>query len=216
MQTNREYIEYRLLSEYSKSYPTYKKIRDKAEAIIKYNLIDSLYKKKNWERIEVISRIKEVESAINKLKRKREGRTLEESDTLATLTDMVGLKIRVFPNDYLEPIGTIIKNAFPIIEEDHEPQQEYGIDEKDYYADVIRLKYIASFKNNNINFEIQIVPFILDAFYEIDHDIIYKPDTKLPNPTLIARLMKEPNQNIVAAIKIWSKSFSYYFEKYGR
>lgn len=67
----------RLLDEYYKKRPVYKKIISIAKAKIEHQLIDLKANKKPWERIEVLSRVKDFESAYEKLKRSNEGNLIK-------------------------------------------------------------------------------------------------------------------------------------------
>ena len=105
-------IEAKLLREYFDNRPVYEKIINIARPQIEYNIIDLRIQKKPWERIDVIARVKEFSSALDKLKRQREGRILEETDSFSTLNDMAALKIRVFPNMYLQVVDDKINTLF--------------------------------------------------------------------------------------------------------
>ena len=205
-------IEARLLSEYFQNRPIYEKIVAVASAEIEHKLINLRLRKKPWERIEVVPRVKDFNSAVNKLRSHREGNILEPSASLDMLNDMAGLKIKVFPNAYLGDVENIIKEVFPDAEADHEPKQ---IDND--YGNVIRLKYFVTLHSEyeiNTNFEIQIVPFILDAFMDLEHDIIYKPDPLLPKKQL-SSLMKDHTRIVIPVLSNWSKEFSRILKKYG-
>lgn len=211
METQRD-IEVRLLSEYFIKRPIYEKIIAVASAIIEHALIQLRLEKKPWERIEVVARLKDFNSALNKLRERKEGNILEPSASFNILNDMAGLKIKVFPNDYLRRVEDIIISLFPSAEADHEPT---NIDSD--YGNVIRLKYFVTLDTAykiNTKFEIQIVPFILDAFMDIEHDIIYKPDPRLPKKQL-SSLMKDQTAIVIPSLRVWSKEFSRILNQYG-
>ncbi len=201
-------IRSKLLVEYYEQRPIYEKIIDVAKAQIENKFISLRLKKERWERIELTARVKEFESAFNKLKASKEANELEPNDSFNELNDMAALKIRVFPNNYLKKVHKIIMKLFDDVEEDHEPKKTNGIDEKTYYADVERLKYFVKLKPRyqiSNRFEIQIVPFLLDAFMDVEHDIIYKP---IGLPKEIKARMKHHRIGVISNVINFSKEFA--------
>lgn len=210
-----EEIEAKLFKEYIYNRPIYEKIINIAKAQIEYELIKIRLNKKPWERIEVIARIKEFSSALDKIKRPREARVLEPTDSFAMLKDMAGLKIRVFPNSYLESVENIIKSLFRDLEGDHKPSVNNEIDEEDYHI-LEYLKYAAKLRPEygiNTNFEVQIVPFLLDSFMNVEHDIIFKPGEGLPPKEKIARRMKPVRDSAIGSLISFAAEFSRNLEK---
>lgn len=213
---NHKDIEAKLVREYFADRPIYEKIINIAKPQIEYNLIDIRINKKSWERIEVIARVKELDSALDKLKKQREGRVLEETDSFRMLNDMAALKIKVFSNTYLHSVDEIINSLFHGIEADHQPpEQPGGIN----YDLIERLKYVVMLQPEygiDIRFEIQIVPFLLDAFIDVEHDIIYKPREGLPSKEIIERHMKHPKAVAIGSLISFAKEFSEILEKWGK
>jgi ppGpp synthetase/RelA/SpoT-type nucleotidyltranferase len=196
-----------LLLEYYVQRPIYENIINVAKAQIENNLIKLRLKKKRWERIELSARIKEFESAFDKLKASKEANELEPTDSLLTLYDMAALKIRVFPNSYLGPVKRIVMRLFDDVIEDHEPNKSSRIDNKTYFADVERLKFFVKLNprfNINNRFEIQVVPFLLDAFMDVEHDTIYKP---IGLPKEIKIRMKHYRSGVISNVINFSKEF---------
>ncbi len=209
-------IEAKLLREYFDNRPIYGKIINIVKPQIEYNLIKIRFEKKPWERIDVIARVKEFASALDKLKRQREGRVLEPTDSFSSLNDMAALKIKVFPNAYLASVDEIINGLFNGLEPDHQPSEKTG--EKNYEF-VERLKYAAELPPEygiGTKFEIQIVPFLLDAFMDLEHDIIFKPGEGLPFKEIIERYMKHPRAAAIASLISFAKEFSENLEKWGK
>ena len=204
-------IEARLLSQYFSCRPHYQKIIDIATVLIESKLIDLRHNKQPWERIDLRSRVKEFRSAVNK--QRGEANMLAPSASFIKLNDMAALKIRVFPNDYLKPVQNIIKRLFPGAKPDHDPKQEQINAD---YSNVNRLKFFATLPKKyaiKTKFEIQIVPFVLDAFMDVQHDIVYKPDVKLPK--LIPQLMIMPTEVVIPALRKWSKEVTKIIKDYG-
>lgn len=212
----KEELRQKLLDEYYKKYPIYEKIISIAKAKIEHQLIDLKAKKKPWERIEVLSRVKDFESAYEKLRRKSEGNFIKPSASFDEIVDMAALKIRVFPNNLLKPVEECIKKLFPGSKTDHKPERS-GEDEKDYYDNVMQLQFLTPLEKKyeiKNSFEIQIVPFMLDAFMDIEHDIVYKP--KLGISKTVSSLMRGQTNGLVAPLRNWPKEFSGYLKKYPR
>jgi ppGpp synthetase/RelA/SpoT-type nucleotidyltranferase len=207
-------IEAKLVREYFDYRPIYEKIINIAKPQIEYKLIDIRINKKHWERIDVISRVKELASALDKLKRGREGRILEETDSFSMLNDMAALKIKVFPNKYLQSVDEIINGFFHVIEADHQPPKQT---DGENYNLIERLKYVVKLQSEygiDIRFEIQIVPFLLDAFIDVEHDIIYKPGEGLPSKEIIELHMKHPKAVAIGSLISFAKEFSEILEKW--
>jgi len=209
-------IEAKLLREYFDNCQIYEKIINIVKPQIEYKLIKLRFEKKPWERIDVIARVKEFASALDKLKRQREGRILEPTDSLRSLNDMAALKIRVFPNIHLVSVDEIINGLFDNLEPDHQFSEKTG--EKNYEF-IERLKYTAELPleySINIKFEIQIVPYLLDAFMDLEHDIIFKAGEGLPSKKIIERYMKHPRSAAIASLISFAKEFSENLEKWGK
>lgn len=217
LQHRQENIKYKLALEYHSNLHVYEKLISIAKPLIEYKLLKLKTNKKPWERIDVLARVKSFDSALNKLKKKTEGNLLFPTASFRELHDMAALKIRVFPNEYFRPVDKIIMRLFPGAIADHKPARIRGIRSEDYYNKVIHLKYTTKldrkYRIKNM-LEIQIVPFILDAFMEIEHDVIYKPDINIP--TLIPKLMEDANNSLVDQLKTWTALFSSLMSKYGR
>jgi len=186
-------IEARLLSQYFSCRPHYQKIIDIATVLIESKLIDLRHNKQPWERIDLRSRVKEFRSAVNKQR--------GEANMLAPSAS------------FIKPVQNIIKRLFPGAKPDHDPKQEQINAD---YSNVNRLKFFATLPKKyaiKTKFEIQIVPFVLDAFMDVQHDIVYKPDVKLPK--LIPQLMIMPTEVVIPALRQWSKEVTKIIKDYG-
>ena len=215
--TDENSIKSQLLAEYIQTLPLYEQLVDIARTEIEYNLLPIKAKQKPWERIEISSRVKSFESAFDKLKRSKEANILEPGITFNELNDMAAIKIKVFPNDYLKPIQKLVEKLYSGAIPDHSPDRQPGVREKEYYGQVTRLKYIIKLhRKYNIDkkLEIQIVPYLLDAFLEIEHDIIYKPNAGIPK--VVPSLLEEHNPAIIDNLKSWPSRFSEYMKVYGK
>jgi hypothetical protein len=82
----------------------------------------------------VTSRVKDCESALQKLRRFQEGATFDndqsEKYTLTTLKDLAGVRVLVFPRRRIHGIDVALRNVFPW---DADPTQEDG--------EVLAIKY---------------------------------------------------------------------------
>lgn len=191
-------IKKKLLLEYYEQRPIYEKIVDVAKAQIEYKLIKLRLKRKRWERLALTARVKEFESAFKKLKESKEANELKPTDSLGELNDMAALKIKVFPNYHLKAVHEIIMKLFSDVEEKHESKIE-------------GLKYLVQLKPSlgiNNRFEIQIVPFILDEFMDVEHDIIYKPtDLTKTIKAIIKKRMEPDRSRVISSVIDFSKTF---------
>lgn len=126
---------------------------------------------KPHQRIRVITRIKECESAINALRRRKESRTFESNGdySLKTLPDLVGARILYFSNDIRTEIDTKLKNHFKGWAENPikiKVSENNSID---------IMKYYGKFDKYEFNSEYQIVPMLISSFWDIEHALLYKP-----------------------------------------
>lgn len=209
-------IELRLAREYHSNLATYKKIISITKPLIECKLLEVRHSLDSWERIDVVARVKSFDSALNKLK-KREGKYLLPTDSFHNLHDMAALKIRIFPNDHFKKVKRLVKCLFPKAIPDHKPPQKQAESDEEYYNRIVHLKYITALDPKykiKTKFEIQIVPFILDAFMNIEHDVIYKPNINIPK--IVPRLMEDTNERLVKQLKSWPAHFSKLMRKYRR
>jgi len=198
-------IEDKLREEYFKLLPNIRWTKEQLEAEVRFRLIQILNTLQSHERFEVISRVKDCESAINSLRRRQEGSLFDtdhpEKYSLIQLKDLAGIRILVFPRgELINKIDTCIKDHFVSWEADHVPGYREG-DENQAF------KYFGHCSSNDIIYgEIQIVPMLTGLFWEVEHEAIYKPKPEFKS---IANSfeMQEKTQKVLDALKDLEETF---------
>lgn len=200
----------RLLREYKDTHESYLRAVEVIKATLEYKLLPVKTRLLPYERLEVIGRAKTFESAFCKLQKKQEGNSFDperlEKYTFNSLGDMAGVKIRVCPNTYLPIIHEIIKQTYRDCREDHKPEWR---EETGYFDEVDQLQYFVvppAKYDVECQCEIQVVPWILDRFWEIEHDILYKPHASLSKR--IKPELKEYDTAVTESIKAFMKEFA--------
>jgi ppGpp synthetase/RelA/SpoT-type nucleotidyltranferase len=158
-----------LREEYFDLLPELVKVQQLMEAKIRWHLRNITYTLKKHQRIEIESRIKDCNSAINALKRRQQSRSFEDNKSyyLKTLKDLVGFRVLVFPPSLITSVNEIIISKFRGWKPDH-----YKLDEK-----IICNKYDGIVKSKlKIRCEIQIISLLTGAFWDVEHFALYKPD----------------------------------------
>ncbi len=169
-------VEDYLREEYIILSPLLNKIKINLEIDINKQILPIVNKLQSFERVSVVSRIKTMKSAIEKLQSKQEGKTFQqnypEKYSLKQLKDLVGLRVLYFPETLKEELHCIIINKYKSWK--YEPVMDF---EKG--KDIIIHKFYGSIEiGPNIISEIQIMPMLYSRFLDLEHDIIYKPDPK--------------------------------------
>jgi putative GTP pyrophosphokinase len=133
-------------------------------------------------------RVKSAESAQQKIARPRKGMNDAGPRTLATLTDLLGLRIITYFRDEVDAVAKVIEREFTI-------DRENSIDkrialEADRFG-YLSLHYIAQLspsrtalpeyqRYGGIKFEVQIRSILQHAWAEIEHDLGYKSEAAVP------------------------------------
>ncbi|MBU3955132.1 hypothetical protein KJ633_01590 [bacterium] len=157
-----------LRGEYDSNKEKYYKLLSHSKTTVKNILKNLIINSKAFEQIEVVGRIKTFERCIAKLKKAKEANYLDDEVKLAEITDIIGIRILTFPNKYIEKIIEIIKKdivGYKISKEDNK-------EEIDFYKTYIT-STLTGFEN--IQVEIQILPYLLGKYWDIEHELIYKP-----------------------------------------
>lgn len=197
-------IEDNLREEYFKLLPIIRRIKERLEAEVRYKLIPILNTLEAYERFEVLSRIKDCESAINALRRRQEG-TLFDSDqpekySLTQLKDLAGVRVLVFPRGLIHRVDICIKNHFGTWNTDHMPGYNEGDDNQ-------ALKYYGfCSKEDSVYGEIQIVPMLTGLFWKVEHEAIYKPKPEFKSIANSLE-MRERTQEVLDALKAFEETF---------
>jgi hypothetical protein len=167
-------IEDLLREEYFDLLPDIRRVVQELEAEIRYYTLSTSRSLKSPERLEVTSRIKECESALDALRRHQESRAFDtdrpELYTLSALPDLAGVRILAFPRGRLSEIDQALREHFPSWKSD--PVRDENDLMFSYYG------YCAE-ASDKVQGEYQIVSMLTGLFWQVEHSAIYKPDPKL-------------------------------------
>jgi hypothetical protein len=167
-------IEDRLREEYFALLPDIRRISGQLETAIRYHLLPISEQLTGYEQLVVKSRIKDCESALEKL-RPPEAKTfdLDRPDdfyTLRSLNDLAGVRVLAFPPRRLTEIDKMLRERFPTWESD-------PVMDGDKH---LAFKYSGHYQaGDQVKAEYQIVLTLIGLFWEVEHSTIYKPDPRL-------------------------------------
>jgi hypothetical protein len=194
----------RLRAEYFHLLPEVRLVVDELETEVKHCILPILHDLHEYERVEIESRIKECESAVDALRRRQVGATFDKEKpelyTLTKLNDLAGVRILVFPRSLMPKVDEVLKNRFPSWTPDPVPSY---VEEDPPLA----LKYHGFCSvSNKVRAEFQIVPMLTGLFWQVEHSAIYKPSPELKG---IARSlqMRQRTQEVLDALKDFEKEF---------
>lgn len=164
-----------LISTYKAKLPVYKRLEEEGLFILKYAL-----EKTNIKIHSVSSRIKKLESFLDKIHRKQAENNVEE------INDIVGIRIVCLFLSDINHIADLIRESFFVVSEDDKIE---GTDVSSFgYMSVhfiVKMKtehsgprydYIAG-----IPFEIQVRTIAMEAWANVSHYLEYKTDRDVPN-----------------------------------
>jgi ppGpp synthetase/RelA/SpoT-type nucleotidyltranferase len=109
-------IEDRLREEYFDLLPDIRRVAEQLDAEIRCHLLQVSKGLDRHERLVIRSRIKDYESALQKLRGDREGATFlrdrPELYSLTSLNDLAGVRVLAFPRSRLNEIDLILRNVY--------------------------------------------------------------------------------------------------------
>jgi hypothetical protein len=199
------HIKNQLRDEYFCLLPHIRRVKDQLEAEVRYALIPILNNLETHERLQVFSRIKECESAVDSLRRRQEGATFDklipDKYSLNQLKDLAGVRILVFPRKRLmEEVDKTLRKDFSSWGEDHVPG--YRDDDKP-----LALKYYGHCQGNDkVYGEIQIVPMLTGLFWQVEHFAIYKPMPEFKGATKSLE-MRQKTQEVLNSLESFEQTF---------
>jgi ppGpp synthetase/RelA/SpoT-type nucleotidyltranferase len=193
-------IEDRMREEYFDLLPDIRKVGQQLEAEIRYHFLPISKGLNRYERVVVTSRVKDCESALQKLRGKQEGATFDhdrpERYSLASLNDLAGVRVLAFPSKRLTEIDSALRKIFrwtpdPVIGD----------------GEMLAFKYFGYCKaSRKIKGEYQIVSMLTGLFWEVEHSAMYKPDAQL---RFMAehRELKQRRARVLEALKAFEEEF---------
>ncbi len=166
-------VEDQLRAEYFKLLPDLRRVREQLETQIRCALLKYTTNLAKHQRLQVTSRIKDCDSAIEKLR----GNTSQtrlfdpkrgDSISLTGLRDLVGIRVLSFPRDLRMELNLALKAELPDWTPHPFVEKELGF------------KYFGKTSiSSEITAEYQILPSLVGMFWEVEHSAIYKPSPKL-------------------------------------
>ena len=166
-------IEDRLPEEYFDLLPHIRRISGQLETEVRYHLLPISEQLEGYEQLVVKSRVKDCESALEKLC-VRESATFDRDQpelyTLTSLKDLAGVRVLAFPPQRLTEIDKMLRERFPTWEWD--PVRDGD--------KVLASKYSGHYQaGDQVRAEYQIVSMLTGLFWEVEHSTMYKPDPRL-------------------------------------
>ena len=184
-------VEDTLREEYFELLPSIRKTLYELEATIRHTLIPAMKSLEGHERLEICSRIKECDRAIDALKRREEGAIFDRACpgkySLRTLKDLVGLRILVFPKQNIPQLEKLIVAKLPNWEADPIKIATEAFPKYSGFLD----------ERSGVCAEYQIVPMLVGLFWEVEHDAIYKPSPDLKG---LAPVMEPTTRKVYDAL----------------
>lgn len=197
-------IEDQLREEYFDLLPDIRRVVNELETEVRYCLLPISLRLDKYERLEVISRIKECESAVDSLRRRQEGATFDSERpdlySLRSLNDLAGVRVLAFPGSRLEEADQALRRRFP----EWTPKPVLGFDDP---AEPLALKYYGYCgASGRVRAEFQIVPMHTALFWKVEHSAIYKPSPGLKG---VARSleMQQRTSDVLKALKAFEDEF---------
>jgi hypothetical protein len=164
-------IEDLLREEYFELLPIVRCLAMQLETEIRSLALSILQNLRPYEQLVVKSRVKECESALNRLLGPKEGRTFDPDKpggySLLQLPDMAGVRVLVFPNSRLIQVDDALRIRFA----DWTPKPlEYG----SRSAQVRKYIGYCDEVSREVRGEYQVAPMLLGLFWEVENDAMYK------------------------------------------
>ena len=194
-------IEDRLRAEYFDLLPEIRRVAEQLEAEIRYHLLPLSKQLKNHERLLVTARVKDCESALQKLRRDLQFATFDrdqpEQYSLTSLKDLAGIRVLAFPRGQLNEIDSVLRTIFHW---NSDPVMGDG-------EEVLALKYSGyCTASSQIMGEYQIVSLLIGLFWEVEHSVMYKPDPDLRGVAKHPKMVKE-RTSVLKSLKSFEEQF---------
>jgi ppGpp synthetase/RelA/SpoT-type nucleotidyltranferase len=169
-------VEDLLRAEYFDLLPRIRLTTEEIEAEVRHLLIPILRNLESHERIVVRSRVKDCESAIGALLRRRPeydaSHEVSAAEGLITLKDLAGVRILAFPKRRVIEIDEVLRSRFGHWAPDPVPPVPGT-------ANSLALKYHGFCQCSGVCAEIQLLSLLTGLFWEIEHAALYKPSERL-------------------------------------
>src|ERR1700722_16486086 len=143
-------------------------------------ILDSALKKANIKIHSMPSRVKDVDSFVDKVKRKEAGKPFEE------IRDVVGLRVVCLFLSDIPLVGQVIRDSFNVLSEDDKIEggevSSFGYMSFHFVAEM-RNEYKGPRYDGvaGMPFEIQVRTILMDAWANVSHYLAYKTDIDVPS-----------------------------------
>jgi ppGpp synthetase/RelA/SpoT-type nucleotidyltranferase len=197
-------VEDRLREEYVSLLPSIRRATDEIEAEARYLLRPVARDLEPHERLVIRCRVKECESAIAALERRREYSSFRSAPpadlTLRSLNDLAGLRILAFPKQRVAQCDELVRARFAEWIADPVSGGRSS-------SEILALKYHGLCSPHSaVRSEIQVLSLLIGLFWEVEHGALYKP-----SPRLVAEVKHEVlqarNDDVIDALLAFEHAF---------
>lgn len=193
-----------LRDEYFSLLPDIRLATEELEAEVRHLLIPTARHRAPHELIVVKSRVKECESAIAALRRRKNWTDVMSSGpppfSLLSLNDLAGVRILVFPRTRVTEIDDVLRGRFNHWTADPVPPAPGT-------AAALALKYHGyCSKHCRIRSEVQLMSMLVGLFWEVEHGAIYKPDVQHRDMELSLKML-DRNADVIRAMQAFETEF---------
>jgi ppGpp synthetase/RelA/SpoT-type nucleotidyltranferase len=203
--TDQRTIEDRLREEYFQLLPDIRRVTEQLEAEVRYCVLPILRTLDKYEQLVVTSRMKECESAIDSLRRRKQGATFDRDwprlYTLTDLKDLAGVRVLAFPRRRVTEVDQGLRKRFRSWKADAVP----GLDENDQPR---AFKYYGYCKEASakVRGEYQVASMLIGLFMGVEHSAIYKPAPELRGAVLELGI-KQRRKEVYDALRAFDEEF---------
>jgi hypothetical protein len=196
-----------LREEYFDRLPEIRRVMGYLEAEVRYHTRHILQGLRDYEQLVIRSRVKDCESAIQTLRRKKdEGGTFDperpEKYLLTDLPDLAAVRVLVFPRKRLIEVDNVLRARFTDWNPDPVPVGRGAVQVPKYCG-------ICSEVSLKIQAEYQIVPMLIGLYWQVEHAAIYKPP-----PLLKGKAGSSPINDLSVDVECALLNFEAEFESF--
>ena len=202
-------VEDRLRAEYFQLLPDMQRTLVALDSEVRHLLLEIILSLNpsptRYEQVQIASRLKECENAIDSLRRRQQARVFDpekpETYSLSALPDLIGVRVLVFPNHRIDQVRLALQPLLSSWTVD--PVR--GIKTSD---PPIALKYYGRRKDAKtpVTSEIQIVSSLIGHFWDVEHAAVYKTNPKLQG-VMRSGSMEEPLDAVYKALRTFEDEF---------
>lgn len=173
---------------------------------VQYSILPIARLLKPHESLVVKARVKECNSAIDKIRRGNPGGVFDrdhpEIYTLLSLRDLVGVRVLAFPSGRAMEVDRLLRAEFPdwVVDPIEDNGLHLGFKYNGRYAE----------SNQDLHCEYQIVSTLIGLFWDVEHAAIYK---QAPNLRGLGPVMRNQTSAVYLALKAFEDEFERQIEE---